>query len=173
MQLIVGLGNPGHEYDSTRHNVGFMAVDRIAEKHKATEFKQRDNCLIASLPQLKALLLKPITYMNLSGSAVLGVSSFYKIPPKDIIVIHDDIDLKLGDARTKVGGGNAGHNGLRSISAAVGNDYRRVRIGVGRPESKDYDIADWVLGKLAKSELTAIEKVISEKIPILYPECTQ
>ncbi|MDR1071112.1 MAG: aminoacyl-tRNA hydrolase [Rickettsiales bacterium] len=167
--LIVGLGNPEPEYAGTRHNAGFMAVNAMAGA--GAVWKKEKNYLAAKIGRL--IFVKPATFMNLSGAAVLAAMTKHKIPLGNVAVIHDDIDLKLGDARTKVGGGNAGHNGLKSISAAVGNDYRRVRIGVGRPESKDYDIADWVLGKFTKSELAEIENVISDKIPNLCPECAQ
>ncbi|MDR1365927.1 MAG: aminoacyl-tRNA hydrolase [Holosporales bacterium] len=158
MQLIVGLGNPGHEYDGTRHNVGFMSVDRIAERHKAAGFKQHGNGSIASLSQSKTLLLKPTTYMNLSGVAVLSVSSFYKIPPKDIVVIHDDIDLPIGVLRPKFGGGHAGHNGIRNIIEHIGPDFHRLRIGVGRPDNK-IDIINYVVSKFASNELNILGKI--------------
>jgi PTH1 family peptidyl-tRNA hydrolase len=150
--LIIGLGNPGPEYSGTRHNAGFMAADFLAGKDAA--WKKENNYLI--LKTERGIFIKPLTFMNLSGLAVLAAMTKHKIPIEKIIVIHDDIDLKLGDVRTKIGGGNAGHNGLKSISAAVGNEYRRIRIGIGRPESKDYEIIDWVLGKFTESEMNAI-----------------
>jgi PTH1 family peptidyl-tRNA hydrolase len=153
--LIAGLGNPGPEYANTRHNTGFMAVDRLAD---GAEWKKEKNYLVAKTDG--AILIKPMTFMNLSGAAVLAAMTKYKIPLANLVVIHDDIDLKLGDVRTKTGGGNAGHNGLKSISAAVGNDYRRVRIGIGRPENPDYDISDWVTGKFTKSEMKLLLDIV-------------
>jgi PTH1 family peptidyl-tRNA hydrolase len=176
MKLIIGLGNPGKEYEYTRHNAGFMALDALADavspEHSAGGWKKEKNALVAK--QGDIILAKPQTFMNLSGTAVQALMSFYKIPLENIIVIHDDIDLKLGDLREKVGGGSAGHNGIKSIDSAVGKDYRRIRIGVGRPEVRaesgerraEVDPSDWVLGKFSESErkeITAvIEKIIAE-----------
>ncbi|MDR3208939.1 MAG: aminoacyl-tRNA hydrolase [Rickettsiales bacterium] len=164
--LIIGLGNPEPEYADTRHNAGFMAVNALAGA--GAVWKKEKNYLAAKSGH--AVFIKPQTFMNLSGLAVQAAMAKYKIPPEDIVVIHDDIDLRLGDIRTKIGGGNAGHNGLKSISAAIGNDYRRIRIGVGRPESKDYDISDWVLGKFAKSEQNIIDDTVMQKIPTICAE---
>ncbi len=166
--LIVGLGNPGPEYATTRHNVGFMAVDAMAgdvtwkkEKYALTAKGE-----IAGHPVIFA---KPQTFMNDSGRAVLALMTFYKLPLENLVVIHDDMDLKNGDMRQKVGGGSAGHNGIKSIDAAVGREYKRIRIGIGHPRDFEspMDPVDWVLGKFSAEQLTQIKKAISE-IPVLY-----
>jgi PTH1 family peptidyl-tRNA hydrolase len=139
MLLIVGLGNPGPEYARNRHNVGFIAVDAIHRRHGFQPWRRRFSGEIAegTLAGEKVLLLKPLTYMNDSGRSVQEAARFYKLEPKDIVVIHDEVDLPPGKTRMKVGGGAAGHNGLRSIDAAIGQDYRRLRIGVGHPGVKE------------------------------------
>jgi peptidyl-tRNA hydrolase, PTH1 family len=134
MRLVVGLGNPGARYARNRHNIGFMAVDAIARRYGIGAFRNRFKGELAegAIDGERRLLLKPQTFMNASGEAVLAVMSFYKIAPEDIVVIHDEIDLREAKLRVKRGGGNAGHNGLRSIDALIGPDYWRVRIGIGR-----------------------------------------
>ena len=160
--LIVGLGNPGNEYIKTRHNVGFMAIDALAPEDAS--WKKEKNALTAHLDVdgTKIILAKPQTFMNNSGEAVGPLMAFYKIPLENLIVIHDDMDLKVGDLREKVGGSSAGHNGIKSIDAAVGNEYRRIRIGIGHP--RDFEIqmnpADWVLGKFESEQLKQIQSVI-------------
>jgi PTH1 family peptidyl-tRNA hydrolase len=135
MLLLVGLGNPGSEHRRQRHNVGFMAVDAIAERHNFQPFKKRFQGEIAEgvLDGTKTLLLKPQTYMNLSGKSVGEAAHFYKLPPAQVVVVHDELDLAAGKIRMKTGGGHAGHNGLRSIDATLGPNYRRLRIGIGHP----------------------------------------
>jgi PTH1 family peptidyl-tRNA hydrolase len=135
MLLLVGLGNPGSEHRRQRHNVGFMAVDAIAERHNFQPFKKRFQGEIAEgvLDGTKTLLLKPQTYMNLSGKSVGEAAHFYKLPPAQVVVVHDELDLAAGKIRMKTGGGHAGHNGLRSVDAALGPNYRRLRIGIGHP----------------------------------------
>lgn len=171
--LIVGLGNPGGEYSRTRHNVGFMAVDALAGPD--AEWKKQKNSLVAKSG--KTIFAKPQTFMNLSGPAVLALMTFYKAPLENLVVIHDDIDLNLGDVRQKVGGGSAGHNGIKSIDAAVGNGYRRIRIGVGRPAkpsgiaklfnfNSKLSPADWVLGKFSADEMKVVAEAIG-KLPVL------
>jgi PTH1 family peptidyl-tRNA hydrolase len=154
--LIIGLGNPGASYVRTRHNAGFMAVDSIAGADAV--WKKEKNSLTTKIDNM--ILAKPQTFMNLSGAAVLALMTFYKIPLDNLIVIHDDIDLKLGYIREKVGGGSAGHNGIKSIDAAVGNNYRRIRIGVGRSDAP-IDTSDWVLGKFSDEELAEVNQAIS------------
>ena len=160
--LIVGLGNPGNEYSKTRHNVGFMAIDTIAPKDAV--WKKEKNALTTrmDLDGKNVILVKPQTFMNNSGDSVGPMMAFYKIPLENLIVIHDDMDLPLGTSREKLGGGSAGHNGIKSIDAAVGNEYRRIRIGIGHPRDFDSPIspADWVLGKFDKEQLKQIESVI-------------
>jgi PTH1 family peptidyl-tRNA hydrolase len=160
IRLIVGLGNIGKEYERTRHNAGFMAVDFLAGDDAV--WKKHKNYLAARIDD--AVFVKPTTFMNLSGAAVLAAMKFYKIPIEDVVVIHDEIDLPLGTLRTKVGGGSAGHNGIKSIDGAIGNEYRRIRIGIGRPvpgqarNDKIFspDVPDWVLGRFSGDELTAV-----------------
>jgi PTH1 family peptidyl-tRNA hydrolase len=158
MLLIVGLGNPGSAYVGNRHNIGFMAVDAIAKRHGIGPWRRRFQGVSAEGPLAgqRVLLLLPGTYMNESGRAVAEAANFYKLGLPDIVVVHDEIDLASGKLRVKTGGGNAGHNGLRSISSHVGNDYRRVRIGVGHPGVKELVHAH-VLNDFAKSEREWVE----------------
>jgi PTH1 family peptidyl-tRNA hydrolase len=153
MKLFVGLGNPGSEYAGHRHNVGFMAVERIAAEHRFSAWRKRFQGLAAEgeIAGRRVVILKPQTYMNESGRSVGEAARFLKIPEGDIVVFYDEIDLAPGKIKVKTGGGNAGHNGLRSISVQLGNDYVRVRIGVGRPGSKDL-VARWVLHDFSKAD---------------------
>ena len=152
MFLIVGLGNPGAEYVGTRHNVGFMAVDVLAEKYGFGPWRTKFDGLIAEgkIGEHKVFLLKPQTYMNLSGNSVVKAAMFYKILPQNIVVVHDDIDLEVSKLKAKTGGGTGGHNGLKSIDAHITNAYHRVRIGVGHP--KGADAIDYVLSGFSKEE---------------------
>jgi PTH1 family peptidyl-tRNA hydrolase len=138
MQLLVGLGNPGASYAKHRHNIGFMAIDALAARWRAPAFRAKFEGLAteAVIDGLRVLMLKPETYMNDSGRAVGAAMRFHKIPLASVTVFHDELDLKPGEVRVKTGGGNAGHNGLRSITALCGNDYHRVRIGIGHPGDK-------------------------------------
>jgi PTH1 family peptidyl-tRNA hydrolase len=158
MRLLVGLGNPGEKYKSNRHNIGFMAVESIARRHGFPPWRRRFQGVATegSLAGAKVLLLLPVTYMNESGNAVAEAAHFYKIGMGDIVVFHDEIDLTATKVRVKTGGGIAGHNGLRSISSHVGNDYRRVRIGVGHPGVKEL-VHNHVLGDFAKAERPWVE----------------
>jgi len=153
MLLIVGLGNPGSRYAGNRHNVGFMAVEAIARRHGIGPWRRRFQGVTAEGPigARRVLLLLPGTFMNESGRAVAEAAKFHKLDVKDIVVFHDELDLAPGKLRIKSGGGNAGHNGLRSISAHIGNDYRRVRIGIGHPGAKEL-VHPYVLSDFAKSE---------------------
>jgi PTH1 family peptidyl-tRNA hydrolase len=162
MLLFVGLGNPGARYAGNRHNVGFMAVDAIARRHGLSPWRRRFQGVTAEGPigPQRVLLLLPGTYMNDSGRAVGEAAHFFKLAPSDTVVFHDEIDLAPGKLRVKTGGGNAGHNGLRSISAHVGNDYHRVRIGVGHPGVKDL-VQPYVLNDFAKSERPWVEALTS------------
>jgi PTH1 family peptidyl-tRNA hydrolase len=158
MLLIVGLGNPGSGYAGNRHNIGFMVAEAIAKRHGIGPFRRRFQGVAAEGPLAgeRVLLLLPGTYMNESGRAVAEAAGFYKLGAHDIVVFHDEIDLDPGKVRVKTGGGNAGHNGLRSISSHVGNDYRRVRIGVGHPGVKEL-VHSYVLNDFAKSERDWVE----------------
>lgn len=153
MLLFVGLGNPGRQHAGQRHNIGFMALDALARAHNAPPFRSKFQGLVSELTLAgeRVALLKPETYMNESGRSVGEALRFYKLEPKDITVFHDELDIAAGTVRVKTGGGNAGHNGLRSITALVGNDYRRVRLGIGHPGHKDL-VLNYVLGPFAKSE---------------------
>lgn len=155
MKLLVGLGNPGSQYQGNRHNVGFMFVDRLADAEGLTSWRKRFQGLTVEgrFGSERVVILKPQTYMNESGQSVGEAARFLKIDPADVIVFYDEIDIAPGKLKVKTGGGNAGHNGLRSISSHLGNDYVRVRIGVGRPAQKD-QVANYVLRDFAKSEHT-------------------
>jgi PTH1 family peptidyl-tRNA hydrolase len=158
MLLFVGLGNPGAKYQSNRHNIGFMLVDEIARRHGFAPWRRRFQGETAegTLERERIILLKPMTYMNDSGQAVQEASNFFKLAPNEITVFHDEIELPPAKVRVKVGGGIAGHNGLRSISAHVGNDYRRVRIGVGHPGIKEL-VYGHVLNDFGKDERPWVE----------------
>ena len=162
MILIVGLGNPGNEYKNTRHNVGFMAVDSFAPKDAIWKKEKNAMTTRVEIDGLNIMLVKPQTFMNNSGDSVGALMAFYKIPLENLIVIHDDMDLKVGTLREKIGGGSAGHNGIKSIDNAVGNEYRRIRIGIGHPRDFEspIDPSDWVLGKFDDEQLKQIESVI-------------
>jgi PTH1 family peptidyl-tRNA hydrolase len=171
MLLLVGLGNPGARYIGNRHNVGFMAVQAIAKRHGIGPWRRRFQGVACEGPieGERVLLLLPGTYMNESGRAVGEACQFYKLPPAATTVFHDEIELPPGKVRVKVGGGIAGHNGLRSISEHIGNDYRRVRIGVGHPGHKDL-VEHYVLSDFAKSEWPWVETlvdVLAENIDLL------
>src|SRR4051794_20441655 len=139
MLLFAGLGNPGSRYAGNRHNIGFMAVDRIARDHRAGPWRRRfqGEATETTIGGERVILLKPETFMNDSGRAVGEAMRFFKIALKDVVVFHDELDLAPAKLRVKLGGGNAGHNGLRSITALCGNDYKRVRLGIGHPGHKD------------------------------------
>lgn len=161
MKLFVGLGNPGEKYARHRHNVGYMALDRIARAHDAGPWRRRFQGETAelSLGGERVVLLKPTTYMNESGRSVGEAQRFLKIPVGDVYVFHDEIDLAPGKVKVKAGGGNAGHNGLRSLTAHIGNDYTRVRIGVGHPGVKEV-VPHYVLHDFAKAEYEWLEPLL-------------
>ena len=162
--LIIGLGNPGSEYVKTRHNVGFMALDALAGDDATWRSEKNALTTRVDVDGRRVILAKPQTYMNNSGTAVLALMTFYKVPLENLIVIHDDMDIAVGNLREKVGGGSAGHNGIKSIDANVGRDYRRIRIGINHPRDFDLkmDASDWVLGRFTDEELKKINTVISE-----------
>jgi PTH1 family peptidyl-tRNA hydrolase len=158
MRLLVGLGNPGPNYAGNRHNVGFMVLEAIARRHGIGPWRRRFQGVAAEGPlgSERVILLLPGTYMNNSGQAVAEAAHFYKVGVGDIVVFHDEIDLPPAKVRVKTGGGVAGHNGLRSITSHVGNDYRRVRIGVGHPGTREL-VMPYVLGDFAKAERPWVE----------------
>lgn len=161
MILFVGLGNPGRAYAGNRHNIGFMALEAVARAHSAPPFRSKFQGLVSeiALAGERVVLLAPQTYMNESGRAVGEASRYLKIEPKDIVVFHDELDLPPGKVRVKSGGGNAGHNGLKSVSAHVGNEYRRVRLGIGHPGDRAL-VHNYVLGDFAKSDAPWVEAQI-------------
>lgn len=161
MKLFVGLGNPGPKYAGNRHNIGFMALDRIAADHGFGPWKAafKGELSEGRLGSEKVLLLKPMTFMNLSGDAVRAVMDFYKLTPDQITVFHDELDLAPGKCRVKQGGGHAGHNGLRSIHAHIGEAYGRIRLGIGHPGHKDA-VAAYVLHDFAKADRDWIDDLL-------------
>ncbi|MFA7717223.1 MAG: aminoacyl-tRNA hydrolase [Candidatus Absconditabacterales bacterium] len=186
MKLIVGLGNPGKEYDKTRHNIGFMMLDYFLKFQKNGNIeiwkpclpagrrgKMKEEFLEENIDGQKVLFIKPMEFMNRSGGAVSAIVHFYKIQPKDILVIHDDIDLPVGKIQLKLGGSSAGHNGLKDIIARLGtNEFRRLRIGIDRPKTglvhkgglphKLMDVADYVLSSFKKEEKNIIDDKMNE-----------
>jgi PTH1 family peptidyl-tRNA hydrolase len=158
MLLLVGLGNPGTKYAGNRHNIGFMALEAIARRHNIAPWRRRFQgvAVEGTIGGKKVLLLLPGTYMNESGRAVSEAVGFYKLSVGDVIVFHDELELTPFKVRVKAGGGNAGHNGLRSISAHIGNDYRRVRLGIGHPGDKKL-VEHYVLQDFAKDEWLGVE----------------
>lgn len=156
--LLVGLGNPTNKYDLTRHNVGFSFVDYISKRLEFSEEKNKFDGLISDkiINNTKIFLLKPQTYMNNSGLSVAKLASFYKIPLGKIFVFHDDLDLIFATVKVKVGGGSAGHNGLKSLDVNIGNNYNRIRIGIGR-NMDDYNVSDYVLSKFKPEELKELD----------------
>ena len=171
MLIFAGLGNPGAQYAGNRHNVGFMAIDAIARVHGFPPFRSKFQGAASegTIGDARVLLLKPATYMNESGRAAGEAMRFYKVPLPDLVVLHDELDLVAGRLRVKVGGGNAGHNGLRSITALCGNDYRRVRLGIGHPGDKAL-VHNYVLSDFAKSErpwVSALCDAVARDAPLL------
>jgi peptidyl-tRNA hydrolase, PTH1 family len=171
MLLFVGLGNPGARHAENRHNIGFMAVQAIARRHNLSPWRRKFQgvAVEGALAGERILLLLPGTFMNESGRAVQEAARFYKLEPGQIVVFHDEVDLKPAKVRVKVGGGVAGHNGLRSITAHIGNHYKRVRIGIGKPDVKEL-VPMHVLGNFAKSEwpwVQALCDVIADNAGLL------
>ena len=158
MLLLVGLGNPGGQYAGNRHNIGFMAVDAIARAHRASPFRTRFQGLVGecTVEGERIVLLKPTTFMNDSGLSVGAAARFFKVGLEDVAVLHDELDLPPGKLRVKTGGGNAGHNGLRSITAHLGNEYRRLRLGIGHPGDKRL-VHGFVLNDFGRGERAWVE----------------
>jgi peptidyl-tRNA hydrolase, PTH1 family len=171
MRLIVGLGNPGARHAGNRHNIGFMAAAAIARRWGFPPFRSRFKGVLSegTIAGAKRLLLLPQTFMNASGESVLAAMSFYKIAPADILVLHDELDLRAGKVRVKRGGGSAGHNGLRSIDAMIGPDYWRVRLGIGHPGVREL-VHPYVLQNFAADERGWVESLVAavaETLPLL------
>lgn len=162
MKLFIGLGNPGTKYAGNRHNIGFMALDRIAADHGFGPWRRAFHGLVAEgrLGAEKVILLKPETFMNLSGQSVQAAMTYHKITPADLVVFHDELDLAPGKLKVKVGGGHAGHNGLRSIHGHIGEAYGRVRLGIGHPGHKDA-VAAYVLHDFAKADQDWLEPLLT------------
>lgn len=165
--LLVGLGNPGPEYDLTRHNVGFYSLDAFvssAEEMSPWTDKKDFKCQLSSgqMGQTRVIAMKPTTFMNLSGEAVQAVASFYKIQPANILIIHDEIDINYGQVRLRTGGSSAGHNGVKSVTQHIGEQYARVRVGIGPKTPEQIDSADFVLQHFSAAE--------QEKLPALATE---
>jgi PTH1 family peptidyl-tRNA hydrolase len=163
MHIITGLGNIGSQYELTRHNVGFMVIDSMATKLANTSNINKTNFNADVLKSGYNLLVKPKTYMNNSGQSVTAIKDYYKVENENIIVIHDDLDLPFGTVKFKRGGGHGGHNGLRSLDAHIGNDYLRVRIGIGKPQEKG-NVANYVLSNFSKEELNKLEDIITHTL---------
>ena len=157
--IVAGLGNPGSEYEKTRHNAGFIAIDYIADACgvKIDKLKFRALVAEAQIGGVRVLLMKPQTFMNSSGEAIAAAASFYKIPPENVIVLHDEISFEPGKIRIRRKGSAGGHNGLKSIIAQLSSDaFPRIKIGVGQKPSPDYDLINWVLGRFSQADLAAI-----------------
>ena len=160
MKLFVGLGNPGERYKITRHNVGFMVLDKLIQKSTVEGWDKKFDSFFNKIiiDQKSIILLKPLTFMNVSGHAVQKVKNFYGIDPNNIVIIHDDIDLELGKIKLKKGGGDGGHNGLKSIIKLIGSEFSRIRIGIGRPEK--INVSSYVLNDFPEIEVSFLKKII-------------
>jgi PTH1 family peptidyl-tRNA hydrolase len=171
--IIAGLGNPGLEYAKTRHNTGFMTLDRFAEKNniRINKMQFKADCADIMINQKRCLLMKPATYMNNSGEAVEQARAFYKIPYENVIVVYDDISLAPGKLRIRRKGSAGGHNGIKSIIACMGDEnFPRIKMGVGEKPHKDYNLADWVLGKYTDEQMNLVNEAIEkacEAIPLI------
>ena len=178
MKIIIGLGNPGPEYSNTRHNIGFKAVDKLACKWNASgpNKKGKGEIYDASVAGEKVILVKPLTFMNRSGSCVGPLIEFYKLDPASVIVIHDDLDLPFTTLRVKKGGGTGGHNGLKSLNSFFGTEkrgYCRIRIGIGRPENDRIPPATWVLQQFSTAEtkqIASILETVSESVELVLQD---
>lgn len=164
--FIAGLGNPGFQYEHTRHNVGFMAVDRLAQKHGASITRLKEKALTGEVKigESRVLLAKPQTFMNLSGESVSALCKFYKIPPERVIILLDDISLPVGKIRVRARGSSGGHNGLKNIALYLGEGYPRVRVGVGDKPRPDYDLAKWVLSNFPKEDQKALDESLDKAV---------
>ncbi len=167
--IIIGLGNPGKKYENTRHNVGFCAIEHIAQRCGVRIIKSKFDALYATanIANEKVLLLKPQTFMNLSGASAKKAAAYYKLSARNIIVIYDDIALDVGKLRTRPKGSAGGHNGIKSIIDYFGEDFARIKIGVGEKPNAQYDLANWVLSNFTSAE----KKAISEKYDDVYAVC--
>lgn len=161
--IVAGLGNPGLEYENTRHNAGFLTMEELAKQcgAKLDQMKFKSDCGEAMLGDVRCLLMKPTTYMNLSGDAIAAAANFYKIPPEQVLVIYDDISLPPGKLRLRRKGSAGGHNGIKSIIAQLGTEeFPRIRVGVGTKPNPQYDLADWVLSKFSEEDMKALQPAL-------------
>lgn len=165
--ILVCLGNPGREYEETRHNIGFLAADVLEDRENVRINRLRFRALTGTvtLGGEKVLVMKPQTYMNLSGEAVGEAARFYKIPPERVLVIHDDVSLPLGKLRIRAGGSAGGHNGLKSIISHLGSDqFPRIKVGVGAPAHPEYEMVDWVIGKFTAEERRTVNEMLKKAV---------
>ena len=162
MLVLVGLGNPETKHSLNRHNVGFMAIDRIVKEYNLGAYKNKfqSQIITKKINNKPIILTKPQTFMNLSGQSISNIINFYKLKTKNIVVIHDDLDLNIGNIKTKIGGSSGGHNGLKSIDSHIGQNYRRLRIGIGHPGDKNL-VNNYVLGNFSKQESNIINELIN------------
>ncbi len=170
IRLIVGLGNPGSEYENTRHNAGFWFVDRLASEYREVFRLEKkfygETCKISIAGQ-SCWLLKPVTYMNKSGQSLAAITSYYNIEPQNTMVAHDELDHDAGSARLKLGGGHAGHNGLRDIISAFGSkDFYRLRLGIGHPGNKR-QVVNYVLGQPSRDDREKVDQAITDTLPVM------
>jgi len=166
MILIGGLGNPGKEYEQTRHNIGFMVLDALADRLNLVWRKQAD-LHSEIIKDNEHILFKPQTFVNASGQAALAVQQFYKVEDNEIWIVHDDTEIPFGEVRVKMGGSSGGHNGIKSIDNAIGAKYWRVRVGVGRPEDHRYDLADYVLEAFKPNEVEQLGAIVDRVVSYL------
>ena len=167
MIIIVGLGNPGREYEGTRHNVGFLVLEKLAAKENISILEKKHKAIIGKgvVAGAKCILAKPQTYMNLSGESVKLAGGFYKIPPERVLVISDDVALPLGKLRIRAGGSAGGHNGLKNIIAHLGTDqFPRIRVGVGAPAHPEHEMIDWVIGHFTSQEKKTVEEAVDRAV---------
>jgi len=164
MFLIAGLGNPGEKYSHTRHNIGFLIIDKIVKNLSLSNNINNPNFKAIVTKSQNSLYVQPQTFMNLSGESIVSIADYYDIPNSNIIIIHDDIDLEFGSLKFKIGGGHGGHNGLKSIDSHIGKDYTRIRVGVSKPSNK-LDVANYVLSNFSKDEFVQLnESIINQAI---------
>lgn len=176
MYLIAGLGNPGKQYETTRHNIGFEAIDYISDEYSIKVNKIKHKGLVGEgfIRGEKVILLKPQTFMNLSGESVREAAAFYKIPPENIIVIYDDVSLQTGSIRIRAKGSAGGHNGIKSVIYQLESDtFPRIKLGVGQVRHKEHDLKDFVLGKFSKEEIKELEEAIKIVPDIIHTIITQ
>ncbi len=175
MKLIVGLGNPGKKYETTKHNVGFMVIDQLIDRYGESSVKEKYKCFVAEgkIRGEKVLLVKPQTFMNLCGEGVAPLASYFKVSPKDIIVIYDDLDMPVGQLRVRAKGGSGGHNGIKSLIQMLGTqEFPRIKIGIGRPP-QGWQTADYVLSTFTSDEWPQIQEALEKSAQAVEVLLTQ